>query len=149
MVESQFNTRKMFSKKGQQTSTTLPLYGCHGACQLLGLDPWHCLECGRKECGVTPSGRMECGVTPSGRRISLKGAVAHFFLSFFLFLPHATTCLFPCSPIKNLSPPQQLSCPCPAQVLGHHHAPTLSCPVIGRALRADPVLSCHRLPAAR
>jgi len=54
---------------------------CHGACQL-GLDPWRQLVCAR----------MECGVTPSGRRISLKGAVAHFFLSFFLFLPHATTC---------------------------------------------------------
>jgi len=39
-----------------------------------------------------PSGRMESGVTPSRRRISLKGAVAHFFLSFFLFLPHASTC---------------------------------------------------------
>jgi len=39
---------------------------CHGACQLLGLDPWRRLECRRKECGVTPSGRMECGVTLSG-----------------------------------------------------------------------------------
>jgi len=122
---------------------------CHGACQLLGLNPWRRLECGRKECGVTLSGRMKCGVTLSGRRISLKGAVAHFFLSFFLFLPHATTCLFPCSPIKNLSPPQQPSCPCPAQVLGCCRAPTLSCPVIGCPLRADPVLSCHRPPAAR
>jgi len=64
---------------------------CHGTCQV-GLDPWRRQECGRKECGVMPSGRMECGVTTSWRRISLKGAVAHFFLSFFLFLPHATTC---------------------------------------------------------
>jgi len=42
------------------------------------------------ECGVTLSGRMECGVTPNGRRISLKGAVAHFFP--FFFVPHTTTC---------------------------------------------------------
>ena len=64
---------------------------CHGTCQL-GLDPWRRQECGRKECGVMPSRRMECGVTPSGRRISLIEAVTHFFLSFFLFLRHATTC---------------------------------------------------------
>jgi len=117
---------------------------CHGACQLLGLDPWRRLECGRKECGVTPSGRMECGVTPSGRWISLKGAVAHFFLS---FLPHATTCLSLFSNRSILS--MLLSCPVPSRrrapplscpVLGRRHAPLLSCPVLGR-LRA-PLLSC-------
>jgi len=46
----------------------------------------------------------------------------------------------------NLSPPQQPSCPCPAQVLGHRRAPTLSCPVIGRPLRA--VLVLVLLPGA-
>jgi len=34
---------------------------------------------------VTPGVRMDCGVMPNGQRISLKGAVAHFFLLSFLF----------------------------------------------------------------
>jgi len=34
---------------------------------------------------VTLGVRMDCGVMPNGRRISLKGAVAHFFLLSFLF----------------------------------------------------------------
>jgi len=49
---------------------------------------------------LTPGMRMDCGVIPNGRWISLKGAVAHFFLSFFPFLPHATTCL-PCPPLTT------------------------------------------------
>jgi len=67
---------------------------CHSVCQLLGLDPWRRLECGRMECGVTPGMRMDCGVTPNGRRISLKGAVAHFFLSFLLPFPSSRNNLF-------------------------------------------------------
>ena len=71
---------------------------CHGACQLLGFDPWR-KECGRKECGVTPGVRMDCGVMPNGRRISLKGAVAHFFLLSFLlpfpFLTQQLVCTHP------------------------------------------------------
>jgi len=54
---------------------------------------------------VTPSGRMECGVTLSGRRISLKGAVAHLFLSFLLPFPSSRNNLFrPPSP-AFLPPP--------------------------------------------
>jgi len=136
---------------------------CHGACQLLGLDPWRHLECGRKECGVTPSGRMECGVSPSGRRISLKGAVAQFFLSFFLssfFLPHATTCLSPFSN-RSILPQPLFSCPvsaaaarrscpccvsaaaarCPCPVRSFPRPPPHAVPVL-----SDPVLGCHRAP---
>jgi len=132
----------------------------HGACQLLGLDPWRRLECRRKECGVTPSGRMECGVTPSGRRISLKGAVAHFFLSFFLpfsFLTQQLVCPLsrieaschnPFSLVLSRLPPHAalvLSDP----VLGRRHAPFLSCPILSTAAAACcscPVRSCPRPP---
>jgi len=101
---------------------------CHGACPLLGLDPWRHLECGR----------MECGVTPSGQRISLKGAVAHFFLA---FLPHATTCflvslnkepyLFLHTPpvlpylLHAVRPPPPLSCPCCAPSARRRPCPVL------------------------
>jgi len=143
---------------------------CHSACQLLGLDPWRRLECGRKkcgvtpsrrmECGVTPSGWMECGVTPSGRRISLKGAVAHFFLSFFLpfsFLTQQLVCPLsrieaschnPFSLVQSRPPPRAalvLSDP----VLGRHSAPFLSCPILSSAAaarRSCPVRSCPRPP---
>jgi len=117
---------------------------CHGACQLLGLDPWRRLECRRKECGVTPSGRMECGVTPSGRRISLKGAVAHFFLSFFLpfFLPHATTCLSPFSN-RSILPQPLFTCPVSAAAVCF----SCPCPVSAAAARRPcPVRSCPRPP---
>jgi len=136
------------------------VYGCHGACQLLGLDPWRRLECGRKECGVMPSGRMECGVTPSGRRISLKGAVAHFFLSFFLpfsFLMQQLVCPLsrieaschnPFSLVLSRPPPRAalvlvVSRPPPRAalvlsdpVLGRHRAPFLSCPILSSAAAA-------------
>ena len=57
---------------------------------------------GRREDGMwSDAVRVrECGVTQCGRRISLKGAVTHFSLSFPLFLPHATTC-FPVSPLEE------------------------------------------------
>ena len=42
-----------------------------------------------------PSRRMECGVRPSGRWISLKGAIAHLFLSFLLPFPSSRNNLFP------------------------------------------------------
>jgi len=122
---------------------------CHGTCQL-GPEPWRRQECGRKECGVTPSGRMECGVMPSGRRISLKGAVTHFFLSFFLFLPHTTTC-FLVSLNKETTPfsPQPSCLPLPAArhppaavlVLSLRPAdPSLRAALVLSSLRADPSL---------
>jgi len=40
-------------------------------------------------------------VTPSGRRISLKGAVAHFFLSFLLPFPSSRNNLFPTFPNRR------------------------------------------------
>ena len=142
---------------------------CHGACQL-GLDPWRHLEYGRKECGVTPSRRMECGVMPSGRRISLKGAIAHFFP--FFFLPHITTCflvflnkephLFLHNPpilpyllraipptaflvlylLRAVSSPLSSSCPCSAPSARHRPCPALA------ARRPCPVLITRRPIAA-
>ena len=133
---------------------------CHGACQLLGLDPWCRLECGRKECGVMPSGKMECRVTPSGRRIFLKGAIAHFFLSFFLpfsFLTQQLVCPLsrieaschnPFSLVLSRPPPRAalvlvLSRPPPRAalvlsdpVLSRHCAPFLSCPILSSAATA-------------
>jgi len=109
---------------------------------------------------VTPSGRMECGVSPSGRRISLKGAVAHFFLS---FLPHATTC-FLCFLIEE---PDFLSCTplsprtvcslCAALVLFPLRSPravrSLHTTLVLSSLRTiclPPPLSCPRgAPSAR
>ena len=134
---------------------------CHGTCQL-GLDPWRRQECGRKECGVMPSGRIECGVTTSRRRISLKGAVAHFFLSFFLFLPHATTCFLSFLIEEphflshtSLSPP--LSCPrcaptarrrpCPVLAARRLLAAALSCPRCAPSARRCPCPACYRKPA--
>jgi len=131
---------------------------CHGACQLLGLDPWCRLECGRKECGVTPSGRMECGVTPSGRRISLKGAVAHFFLSFFLpfsFLTQQLVCPLsrieaschnPFSLVLSRPPPRAalvLSDP----VHGRRRAPFLSCPILSSTAAAHRPRPCPATPS--
>jgi len=143
---------------------------CHGTCQL-GIDPWCCLECGRKEGGVTLSRRMECGVTPSRRRISLKGAVAHFFP--FFFLPHATTCflvslnkepyLFLHNPpvlpyplrtvpsatvlvlslLRAVSSPLSLSCPCCVPSARHRPCPALA------ARRPCPVLIARRPIATR
>jgi len=112
---------------------------------------------------------MECGVTPSGRWISLKGAVAHFFLSSF-FLPHATTCLSPFSNRSILPQPLfscpvlaaavRCSCPCPVSAAAArrpcpvrscprplpHAVPVLSDPVLGR--RHAPFLSCPILSSA-
>ena len=92
-----------------------------------------------------PSGRMECGVTPSGRRISLIGAVAHFFLSFFLFLPHATTCFLS----FLIEEPHFLS----DTSLSPRAVRSLRAALVLSPLRADrspTPLSCHRCaPSAR
>ena len=109
---------------------------------------------------MTPSGRMECGVTPSGRRISLKGAVAHFFLSFvlpFSFLTQQLVC--PLSRIEAschnsfslvLSrPPPRAALVLSDPVLGRRRAPFLSCPILSltaAARRSCPVRSCPRPP---
>jgi len=88
-----------------------------------GLQSWHVprprpwAPTGLQEDGMWSDAvrARECGVTRCGRLISLKGAVAHFFLSFFLFLPHATTCS--CFPNKRRTThfshnPLVLSCRC-------------------------------------
>ena len=125
---------------------------------------------------MTPSGKMECGVTPSGRRISLKGAVAHFFLSFILpfsFLTQQLVCplsrieaschnpfslvLFrppPCAALVLVltRPPPRAALVLSDPVLGRHRAPYLSCPKLSSAAaarRSCPVRSCPRpLPRA-
>jgi len=120
----------------------------HSTC-LLRLDPWHHQECGRKECGVTPSrrkecgvtlsGRMECGVTLSGQWISLKEAIAHFFLSFLLLpLPSLRNNLFPKFPNRRTT---LFSTPLPYRTPSTRCVPPLSCPHSTR--RASP-LSCPR-----
>jgi len=116
---------------------------------------------------------MECGVTPSGRRISLKGAVAHFFLSFFLSFSFLTqqlvcplsrieaSCHNPFSLVLSRPPPRAalvlvLSRP-PTRAalvlsnpaLGHHRVPFLSCLILSSAAtarRSCPVRSCPRPP---
>jgi len=116
---------------------------------------------------------MECGVTPSGRRISLKGAVTHFFLSFFLPFSFLTqqlccplsrieaSCHNPFSLVLSRPPPRTalvlvLSRPPPRAalvlsdpVLGRRRAPFLSCLILSSAAatrRSCPVRSCPRLP---
>jgi len=103
---------------------------------------------GRKECGVTPSVRMECGVTPSRRRISLNGAVAHFFRSFLLIpFPSLHNNLFPKFPNRRTALFSTPLCS-PRAVHSLHAAPVLS-PL--RALYSPPPpLPCPRCaPSAR
>jgi len=102
---------------------------------------------GRKECGVTPSGRMECGVMPSGRRISLKGAVTHFLLSFLLLpFPSSRNNLFPKFPNRRTTLFSTPLCslrttPVLSPLCAVYLPPPLSCPRCAPSARRHLVLS--------
>jgi len=97
---------------------------------------------------------MECGVMLSGRWISLKGAIAHFFLSFLLLsFPSSCNNLFPKFPNRRTT---LFSTPLPRHALSARCAPPLSCPRSARharSTRCAPPLSCphsaRRIPFAR
>ena len=106
---------------------------------------------------MTPGMRMYCGVTPNGRRLSLKGAVAHFFLSFLLPFPslrnnlfvlfleykHLVTTLLSCSVSAAAG---HHSCPCPVSAATTRCSSP--CPVMSSAAATHRSCSCPVLSSA-
>jgi len=96
-----------------------------------------------------PCKARECGVTPYGRWISLKGAVAHFFLSSLLPFPSSCNNLFPEFPNRrstlSFPPPFSPTACCLCLVLSH---PLRAIPVLSLVARCVPSLPSPQLPAA-
>jgi len=110
---------------------------------------------GMREEGMWSDAEREDGMWSDAERATdiFKRSRRPLLLSFFLFLPHATTCL---SPFSNRSilpqllflvlsrPPPRAALVLSDPVLGHRRAPLLSCPVFSR--RRAPTSSLSHYP---